>query len=113
MAVFDPRVIQKFANRLHRRALVTMMASTALGALSGGVLGLVFCLNAIGFSSGQGDSAALGNLAVGLLGGFLGVVILGLGGFLAGRERAFRLKLQAQIALCQLKIEESTRRGLM
>lgn len=33
-------------------------------------------------------------------------------GFLIGQERAFRLKLQAQIALCQVRIEENTRKAV-
>ena len=113
MIAYDPRVIQKFADRLYRRALLVMIASTVFGVLSGGVLGLVVCLDAIGPAWERDNSAASGGLVVGLVGGLLGAVIFGLGGFLAGWKRAFWLKLQAQIALCQLKIEENTRRGLM
>jgi hypothetical protein len=113
MAVFDPRVIQKFADWLYRRALLVMIASTVLGVLSGGVLGLVVCLDAIGPALARDGSEAAGGLVVGLVGGLLGAVLFGLGGFLVGWKRAFRLRLQAQVALCQLKIEENTRRGLM
>lgn len=113
MAVFDPRVIRKFADRLYGRAVVVMIASTLFSGLSGGVLGLAVCLGAIAPALERDSSAAAGSLVVGLIGGLLGAVIFGLGGFLAGWERAFRLKLRAQVALCQLKIEENTRRGLM
>jgi len=41
--------------------------------------------------------------------GLLGAILFGLLGFWLGRERAFQLKLQAQTALCQAKIEENTR----
>ncbi|MBN1810233.1 MAG: hypothetical protein JXA14_00195 [Anaerolineae bacterium] len=113
MAVFDPRVIQRFADRLYGRAVLVMIVSTVLGVLSGGIMGLAVCMGAIVPALERDSSAAAGGLVVGLIGGLLGAVIFGLGGFLGGWERAFRLKLQAQVALCQLKIEENTRRGLM
>jgi hypothetical protein len=31
--------------------------------------------------------------------------------FLLGQERAFHLRLQAQLALCQVQIEENTRKS--
>jgi hypothetical protein len=60
-----------------------------VGALGGYLLGSI--------------TAARENLAV------LGTAIVGLFGFLIGRERAFELKFRAQTALCQVKIEENTR----
>jgi hypothetical protein len=113
MTAYDPLVIQKFADRLYRRATMTLIVSTAFGALGGGVVGLIFCLSAVAPSLAQGDSATLVGLVVSLIGGLLGAAIFGLAGYLGGLERAFRLKLQAQTVLCQIKIEENTRRGLM
>jgi hypothetical protein len=110
MTVYDPLIIQKFADRLYRRATIVVIASTVFGVLGGGAVGLVLCLSAISSSLGQGDSTTFTGLAVGLIGGLLAAAILGLMGYLGGRERAFRLKLQAQTVLCQLKIEENTRR---
>lgn len=40
----------------------------------------------------------------------LGAVVAGLIGYAIGTEKAFQLKLQAQTALCQVKIEENTRK---
>lgn len=40
----------------------------------------------------------------------LGALVVGLIGYVLGIQRAFALKLQAQTALCQVKIEENTRR---
>jgi hypothetical protein len=113
MTAYDPLIIQKFADRLYRRATTTLIVSTAFGALCGGVFGLLFCLSAVAPSLTQGDSATLVGLVVSLIGGLLGAAIFGLAGYLGGRERAFRLRLQAQTVLCQIRIEENTRRGVM
>jgi len=113
MTGYDPQVIQKFADRLYRRATVVMVASTVFGVLFGGMGGLGACVSAISPFLEHGNSAALTGLAVSLMGSLLGAMISGLGGYIAGRERAFRLKLQAQTVLCQLKVEENTRRRLM
>jgi hypothetical protein len=90
MTAYDFSIIQKFADRLYRQASTVIAIYTFFGIV-------------IGFTGGYvvGDGFGLG---------LLGAILFGLLGFWLGRERAFQLKLQAQTALCQAKIEENTRR---
>lgn len=90
MVQYDSGVIYQAAERLNRSAQTTIAIYTIAGIL----LGLVG-----GSSLGRG----MGLLAL------LGAVILGVLGFAIGTQRAFVLKLQAQTALCQAKVEENTR----
>lgn len=89
MAQYDPKVIHKFADHLYSKANAVIVIYTIVGALIGGIGGYVL----------KGSSVAL-----------LGLVILGALGLYIGIGKAFSLKLQAQTALCQLKIEENTRK---
>lgn len=91
--VYDPSIIQAFAEGLYARA--RSIAWTA--ALAGAALGL-------------GAGAVVGSVTN------LGVVVAGVAcvsggvfGYYIGRDRAFALRLQAQTALCQLQIEANTR----
>jgi hypothetical protein len=88
MANYDAKVIYEFAARLYSRAS-TIVAVYTVG---GGLLGLF-----LGYAA-RGGGAAL-----------LGTVILGAIGLYLGNEKAVQLKLQAQTALCQVRIEENTR----
>jgi len=106
MPVYNPDVLQQYANRLYSRANGIMVAFTLLslgiGGIGGGVLGLA--------SSGDLSAAAPNfdsNMVPILLavGAFAGVVV----GFILGSGKAFTLKLQAQQALCQRQIELNTR----
>jgi hypothetical protein len=97
MAEYDPQIIQKFADRLYRRARTVTVITTILFILIGGSAGLV-------------ANVPFGGDEPSIIGASVGAVFLGAIGFVLGREGAFRLKLQAQTALCQIKIEENTRR---
>ena len=44
-----------------------------------------------------------------LIGGSIGALVLGLIAFSLGQQKAFALRLQAQVALCQVQIEANTR----
>jgi len=105
MTEYDPQIIRKFADRLYRRAKTAIVTFTVLGVLVGGLTGLGTGL-AMFAAGGDDPSIAIG----GLIAAPIGAAILGVLGYVAGREAAFRLKLQAQTALCQIKIEENTRR---
>ncbi|MFT5469137.1 MAG: hypothetical protein ACI8UO_004252, partial [Verrucomicrobiales bacterium] len=90
---YDPAIIQKFANALYKRARSIVAVMTLLGVLVGGV---------VGFGMGHESDSALPFVLGGMfLAGFIG--------YLVGQARVFALKLQAQIALCQMHIESNTR----
>jgi hypothetical protein len=96
MVKYDPQVLYRFAERLYARAFWTVVAATLSVALTGALTGL-------GFSARMPETGPLiGAVVGGLVGGVLG--------FLIGNERAFTLRLQAQLALCQMNIEFNTRR---
>ena len=93
MVEYDPAVISEFADRLYSRAssLIVIYTVVGLGVGGGAGFGIDYALK-------------LGNWVWWVAGGVVGLV-----GFLTGQEKAFVLKLEAQRALCQLKIEENTR----
>jgi len=116
MAQYDPKVIYKFATRLYSRAQVLVLVYTLLGLLIGAGLGKVYTaytelnttpsnmlLNAFGLGqlSSQPNPYPTNWTLIGAL-------TAGLLGFWIGWNKAFILKLQAQTALCQAKIEENT-----
>ncbi len=90
MTTYDPKIMYEFADRLYKRANQIIIVSTIIGVLVGGGGGLAL-------------EATVGVWTM------LAAVLGGVIGYLVGRERAFSLKLQAQTALCQVKIEENTR----
>jgi len=93
MAAYDPSIILTFADRLYEQAAGIEGAYTMGGLVLGG---------AIGAAAG----AALGSS---LSGGILGAIIAGLIAWNIGRQKAAALRLQAQVALCQVQIEANTR----
>lgn len=88
MVTYDATRVQEYADRLHRSAgqLVAMYALG--GALSGASLGLV------------ARDVWMTTVAA---------VLVGVLGYLMGKGKASRLKLEAQLALCQVQIEKNTR----
>lgn len=96
MPQYDPAIIEKFADRLYRSANSIILVYTLLGALIGG---------GVGYAVGSYLESVFPVLSpVG------GLVFVGTLGYLQGVERAFKLKLEAQRALCLLAIEKNTRR---
>ncbi len=93
MAQYDPAIIQKFADKLYTQANTIVVIYTLIGAILGGGLG--FAANA---------NMRLSNV------GIIAAIICGLIGFALGLQRSFMLRVQAQTALCQMKIEENTRK---
>lgn len=94
LVTYDPAVIQEFASRLYRRANSIVATYTFLGLLTGASIGTVVGAIAGGESSGM----------IALIGSLVGAGI----GFALGQERAFKLKLEAQVALCQVQIEKNS-----
>jgi hypothetical protein len=95
MTKYDPQIIQRHADNLYRSARSTLILFTVLGILGGGAIGLALA-----------EPAELGkSLCIGI-----GAVGTGLFGFIIGRSTAFALHVRAQTVLCQLAIEENTRK---
>ena len=94
---YDPTVIHEFAERLYARANTVVTSYTLWGI-------------GIGLSMGYIVSGLLGEVDRGRM-PYEALCILLVGGIAhsIGRERAFQLKLQAQMALCHVTIEENTR----
>jgi hypothetical protein len=97
---YDSGIIEKYAARLYRQARVAIV----LYALMMGVVGVFGSASAFGgglsaFRSGSPK------LVVPIAGGVLGILL----GTAIGIARAFTLRLQAQVALCQVQIEKNTR----
>lgn len=90
---YDARVIRKFAEKLYERARSIMFLCGILGALVG-----------LGFGAGAGGAADHAGI-----GALFGLIVGALIGALIGERIGFSLKLQAQLALCQVRIEENTR----
>jgi hypothetical protein len=86
---YDAHVIRIYARHLYNNARAITITTTLFFLLFGGGGGYLF--------SGDISPAIIGAIVLGAIGYWLG---LGFG---------FRLKLQAQVALCQVKIEENTR----
>jgi len=92
--IYDASVIQEFAERLYSQAASIIFTSTFLGVIVGAIAG------ALSFEALKSTSIGLGAI--------IGMVVGGLFGFSRGRERAFKLKLEAQSALCSVQIEKNT-----
>lgn len=116
MTQYDPNVIHKFATRLYSRAQLLVLTYTLVGVLIGGSLGKAYgayteitaspsstLLSAFGYSQAAPPPPPTTNWTL------IGILVVGLLGFGIGWNKAFILKLQAQTALCQAKIEENTR----
>ena len=92
---YDAEVILVHAARLYREAATIAATYALLGALAGA---------AIGAAVGN----AFGSLLIIMV---LGGVVVSALAFAIGQQKAFALKLQAQVALCQVQIETNTHRS--
>lgn len=89
MVKYDPDIIREFANKLCEQAGAAVLTSTVIGGSIGGSIGAV----------ASGTFVAIIGLALG--GGI---------GYYVGAQKVFGLKLLAQQALCQIEIEQNTRK---
>ena len=90
MVTYDSGLLQEYADRLHRTAAGTELMYAVGGVLTGASIGLV---------ARDVQTTAVAAILVGAI------------GYIVGRAMGFRLKLQAQLALCQAQIEKNTRGG--
>lgn len=97
---YDPNIIGQAAARLYARAAGIVVSWALLVGLCGFALG-GFLGGALASPSDRSVGIFGGGLAVGLIGAVVGIV--------AGRERAFFLRLEAQRMLVLVQIETNTR----
>ena len=90
---YDPVVVQKLAKWYYRRSVVVLVFYPVLGVLS------------CGFAFHEIAGYELGERLAAVIGAAVGALL----GYLFGSMRSKSLKLHAQIALCQQRIEENTR----
>ena len=88
---YDSKIIQTFADRLYSQADSVVIICVVIGIL-------------VGLGGGYGVGQVVGAI--------VGAVIIGALGFAIGLSIAFQLKLKAQILLCQMQIEENTRKTI-
>lgn len=86
MIKYDPKVLHRLAGQLYDRAEAVLFGHVMVGGL----------LGAGGF---------LLNTAAGLCGVLIGLLI----GYWIGDRKAFQMRVEAQLILCQVQIEENTR----
>jgi hypothetical protein len=96
---FDSTIIESFARRLYARASWVVLRYWFLYTMVGGIAAAT-CYYYLPAQVAQnlGAFIVLGTL-----------VCFGLVGIAVGNEKAFHLRLQAQMALCQIQIERNTR----
>lgn len=98
MIEFDPYVMHDFADRLYSRVNTIVVLYGLLGVLIGGVIG-----GAVIAVMPRGSDSEL----IPLIGIVVGLVL----GVVVGRDKAFNLRLEAQRTLCQLRVEQNTRKA--
>jgi NhaP-type Na+/H+ or K+/H+ antiporter len=106
VVTYDADVIQEYAERLYDRADLVVYRETFIGLAIGCVVGFVvgLLLPLTGLTNTLPDQI---QLVVAVAGGILGTLV----GWAIGNDKAFALRLQAQLALCQAQIERNTRAG--
>jgi outer membrane lipoprotein SlyB len=92
VVTYDAAIIEKFAQKLYSQANSIVAVATLLAMVMGGIAGA---------SVGSRDQSSAYPI--------VGAVCLGALGYAIGQARAFSLRLQAQVALCQVTIERNTR----
>lgn len=103
-ASYDPRVIERFAEQLLGKADSVRVGSAAVG----GILGVVFGAVPLTPLDSIWPVPARFGVATMLIGALAGVLV----GWVVGEGRAFRYRVQAQMALFQLEIERKVEASL-
>ena len=98
MPDYDESILLRMSERLYGRAVRVLVYLSLLGAVIGAIGGAALA------SGAQDGGVTLLGL---VMGGFFGALV----GFVVAMERAFMLRLQAQMILVQVQIERNTRAG--
>ena len=101
MAIYDPEVIQSFADDLYVKAASIVRSYTIVAGFCGALIGAGGGF-AVAGQGGPSESPLFGGLLLCALGAAMG--------YSAGQQKAAGLRLRAQTALCQVAIEQNTRR---
>src|ERR1700690_4204247 len=96
---FDPSIIEKYADHLYRRAASLVMGATVTGAIIGAIFGGMPLTHYVHWPIPHSAGYATAMIGA-LIGGFIGHVV--------GESRAFGLRIQAQMALHQLRVDQNT-----
>ena len=93
MSNYDPSLLRSLADTLNAQARTAVAVGIIGGAITGGLFGFAASLIFMTSHSYLVPGAIVGAIL----------------GIFAGRRKAQALRLQAQMALCQIQIEENTR----
>lgn len=107
---YDPALIQEFADHLYEQANAIILRSTISG-LFVGLLGGIVIGGILQFTIDKYQQTAGSQPPSLLVGGVIAIIVTFLGawsGQARGIKAASKLKLDAQIALCQMQIEKNT-----
>jgi hypothetical protein len=96
MSAYDPKKMEQYSELLSKRSKRITPVFALMGAIVGGGLGM-----ALSRMLGSHSSMPV----------ILWTVLLGVFGYVAGKERAFTLGLKSQELLLQRQIEENTRQA--
>ncbi|MBX3467699.1 MAG: hypothetical protein KF878_12510 [Planctomycetes bacterium] len=100
-ALYNAELVRDLADALYRRATLTLLGHALVGLGLGGGAGWAASIT---YRDHLPAEPWLPYAAAGA-----GALLLGLTGLFSGRAQALGYRLQAQLALCQLQIEENTR----
>ena len=96
---FRSGIIEKYADHLYRRAASLVMGATVVGAIIGAIFGGMPLTHYVNWPIPHSAGYATAMIGA-LIGGFIGHVV--------GESRAFGLRIQAQMALHQLRVDQNT-----
>lgn len=96
MVEYDPKIIQNYANELYNQAKSVVTCYFFIGMFA----------SIIVFSKISDMLKNEFDFLIIAIGVFVGAII----GLFAGKNRSFEMKLEAQQALCQVKIQENTKK---
>lgn len=108
MVNYDEKIIQEYAEKLYEIAdRIVFLAKLKYGVIWGIVSGIIGGVFGASLLDERGVGVIIGSSLAGfIIGGIIGIKI----GKIKGEAEAFEYRLRAQTALCQVKIEQNTRK---